>query len=277
MDTMHASEAECAYEEVLLLADDELLYAAPRQKNSQERGNWDAGSHATVATHLSALLRQYIGGADRMELGAPLAPLQRRFEIIAQTNPGANAVRFNGRSVSYGELDSQADALALHLQRGGLSPGSFCVVSMEPSLAQVRAILAILKAGAACLQFDPSMSGRPMAVVRAVFRPSIQFTHQGEYAGSSRTGIRTIRCDDDAAQLPHGWPDEFPVDARTPAHALATASDSGGLCISVRTHKALGACLEAMRGICPPLASVPYPACFWRTLSEGAQLTIAAR
>jgi non-ribosomal peptide synthetase component F len=227
------------------------------------------------ATQLSAVLREHTRLRHDAAGCRPLEPLQRRFEIIAQTTPCATAVRCNGRHLTYGELDAQADELALHLQQGGLVPGSFCVVGLEPSLAQVRAILAVLKAGAVCLQFDPALPRLSRAVVFAAFRPSILFARDcGCEPGSD---MRMIRCGEEADDLPHGWPDELPVDAHTPAHAIAAVSDDGSLCISVRTHQALCACLDTENGIGPPRAAAPDPARLWRPLSNGAQLTIEAR
>ncbi|WP_182915892.1 AMP-binding protein [Massilia cavernae] len=225
------------------------------------------------ATPLGAILGEYGGGLYRGAGGAPLEPLQRRFEVIAQTNPAACAVKCNGTCLTYGELDAQADQLALFLQQGGLRPGGFCLLSLEPSLALVRAILAVLKAGAACLQFDPRLSHECAAAALEAFRPAILFTRRGAlpWAGA---GIRTVPCDEDAADLPFGWPDEIPVHAAMPVQALATASGRG-LCLFVRTHGAVACRIEAMCGAGPPSALAFDLAGFLRPLSVGAPLNVA--
>lgn len=201
---------------------------------------------------------------------AAVAPLQRRFEIIAQTNPAARAVACNGRVLTYGELDTQADELALQLQRDGLAPRSFCLLRLEPSLAYARAVLAILKAGSACLQVDPALTGEGVSSVMAILKPALLFVHQRDQAGWGDDSMRTVRCDEDPAPLPYGYPDEITVDEGTPAHVFATVSIRGGLCVKVRTHRALAARADADA---VPLAAAD-PASFWRPLSTGGLLTI---
>lgn len=202
---------------------------------------------------------------------AAVAPLQRRFEIIAQTNPAARAVACNGRLLTYGELDAQADELALQLQRDGLAPRSFCLLQLEPSLAYARAVLAILKAGAACLQVDPALTKEGIGSVMAILKPALLFVHARDRAGWGGPAMRTVRCGEEAISLPYGYPDEIAVDDDTPAHVFATVSSRGGLCVKVRTHKALAR--SDAGGDAGPLAAAD-PAHFWRSLSTGALLTI---
>jgi non-ribosomal peptide synthetase component F len=276
VDTLPVSKRDLAEDDVVLLYADGLLLNGALQYGGRDNGF--ARRPATVpelAAHVRTVLRAYVNGRNDGGNGALLAPLQRRFEVIARTNPGATAVRFNGRALTYGELDEQADELALFLQRDGLLPGSFCLLKLEPSLAQVRAILAVLKAGAAFLQCSPSLPREPMAVVLAVFRPALTFVRadadgEGE---SLRNATRTIRCHEEAAPLPYGWPDETAVDAGTLAQVFAGLSDRGCLCVSVRTHQAISAQVE--KGAGDRAAVGPDPVSFWRHLSAGTPLTIA--
>jgi non-ribosomal peptide synthetase component F len=259
--------------EFYLCADNQVLYAAQQRDNdmdaSSEFFSTDAESIACMGSVLSAHLRGAHG-----PLSQRLIPLQRRFEIIAQTYPGAPAVRCRDQVLSYGELDTEADELALHLQNEGLAAGSFCIIRMEPSLAQVRAILAILKAGAVCLQFDPALSAPRMAAVLELLCPAMMFVHGAACDMPGGGAMRVVYCEDKPAQLPYGWPDEVPVGPATPAHAFAGLSHSGGMCIWICTHLGLGRSLDGMP-IPPPLAGCGAdPAAMWRPLSSGALLTI---
>lgn len=229
----------------------------------------------TCSTRFNPLWREQCPGSSCTGNFAALAPLQRRFEIIAQTNPAARAVACNGRLLTYGELDTQADELALQLQRDGLAPGSFCLLRLEPSLAYARAVLAILKAGAACLEVDPALTQAGIGSVMAILRPALLFVHGRNGAGWGEGTMRTVRCDEAAAALPYGYPDEIAVVDDTPAHVFATVSARGGLCVKVRTHKALAARFDAGGDAGPLAAAGPVP--FWRSLSTGAMLTIASR
>lgn len=258
---------------VVLYSDGEVLYAAPHQNPRKDGLAHHAAPVSALAAHLSGILCEYARACCAAGNGAALAPLQRRFEIMAQTNPAAKAVTCDGRVLTYGELDEQADALALQLQRDGLLPGSFCVISLAPSLALARATLAILKAGAACLAFDPALPKEYIGAVLEVFRPAFLFVRGSDCSAPANGAMRTIGCDEDAAPLPLGWPDEYPVLAGTPAHVLATVTDRGALCIKVCTHQVLGACLDPIRG--EGALAAADPASFWRPLSAGALLAIA--
>lgn len=206
-------------------------------------------------------------------------PLQRRFEVNAQTYPGAPAVKAGGKLLSYGELDHEADELALHLQCRGLRPGSFCLVKLKPSLAEVRVILAILKAGAAYVQFAPHLTPRHEAVVIDVLEPSFLFVHENEALRPESGKLQVVPCKDEAMDLPYGWPDEARVSTNTPACVLAFTALGEGLCIWMRTHKSL-ACPERVpardsgtTGAQFP-GTYPNPVNFWQVLSRGDLLTI---
>lgn len=271
MNEASTAYGHCPFRDILLYVDDCLLHAAKQQNNRFDEWSRHLATASSPLMQLYAALRDYAGVRRETAGGRSGEPLQRRFEVIARTTPCAVAVSFNGRRLTYGELDEQADALALHLQAGGLVPGSFCMVDLEPSLAQVRTILAILKAGAACLLCDSGIAQGARAAVLAAVRPAIRFTRGDGRASGETGGMRTICCDEDAADLPYGWPDELPVGARTPAVAYAKVSGDGDLCISVRTHQALGASLDGA-----PAADAD-PGGLWRPLSSGAPLTIQAR
>ncbi|MFE0043487.1 amino acid adenylation domain-containing protein [Streptomyces albireticuli] len=77
------------------------------------------------------------------------------FEERARREPQAEAVRFEGRSLSYGELNRRANQLAHRLTRLGVGRDVLVGVSMERSLEMVVSLLAVLKAGGAYVPMDP--------------------------------------------------------------------------------------------------------------------------
>lgn len=282
MVTTSGNTLECAYRDILLYVDDALVHTAAHQSNGGKGRNHASTTPSSSIAQLCAVLRSFSSGRDFMLAGAMLEPLQRRFEVMARTTPSAIAVACNGRRLTYGELDEQADALALHLQGIGLAPRSFCVVDLEPSVAHLRAVLAVLKAGAACLQIDRRVASEASAAVLAVVKPSLCLTRRAAPAGGNPGALRAICCDEDASDLPYGWANELPVGVRTPACAFASISHQGNLCISVRTHHAIGASLErnhATRRTQAADADADADANtsrLWRPLSRGAQITIPA-
>lgn len=178
-------------------------------------------------------------------------PVHRRFEIVAQLNPGAEAIKSGGAALTYGELDAQADGLAVRLQQSGLAPGEFCALCMEPSLAMARAILAVLKAGAAGLPLDPALSAAGIAAILSACGARIVITQEIFSSLFAATGAQLMLCGEDAADLPYSWPQEAPTRQESPAHALAMICENGDLRIVSKTHREVSARLEAMQQASP--------------------------
>jgi amino acid adenylation domain-containing protein/thioester reductase-like protein len=75
---------------------------------------------------------------------------------VART-PDAVAVTFEGRSMTYREVEEAANRLAHLLAAQGVGPGQFVALLSERSAQAVIAILAVLKTGAAYLPIDPGL------------------------------------------------------------------------------------------------------------------------
>jgi amino acid adenylation domain-containing protein len=80
--------------------------------------------------------------------------VQELFEEQAARNPGAFAVTFEGRSLTYAQLDKRANQLARHLIKVGVTPGSLVGIALDRNLDLLVGLLGIWKAGAAYLPFD---------------------------------------------------------------------------------------------------------------------------
>ena len=105
-----------------------------------------------------------ITDSDRAEIEqrntAPPPALNRTvhglFEEQAANQPTAPAVCSWDGDFTYEELDHWANRLAHHLVERGVGPEIFVAVCIEKSRWAVVAILAILKAGGACVPLDPA-------------------------------------------------------------------------------------------------------------------------
>ena len=75
---------------------------------------------------------------------------------VART-PEAVAVSFEGRSMTYRELDEAANRLAHLLAGHGAGPGGCVALLLSRSAEAIVAILAVLKTGAAYLPIDPAL------------------------------------------------------------------------------------------------------------------------
>ncbi|MFC9328530.1 amino acid adenylation domain-containing protein [Kitasatospora sp. NPDC057015] len=83
------------------------------------------------------------------------ATLTELIERSAAADPGAPALVFAGRTLSYGELDLRANRLARRLRDLGVGPDARVAVCLEQSPELAVALVAALKAGGCYLPLDP--------------------------------------------------------------------------------------------------------------------------
>ncbi|HEY0784171.1 MAG TPA: amino acid adenylation domain-containing protein, partial [Thermoanaerobaculia bacterium] len=92
---------------------------------------------------------------DTAEAYAGEATLGELIAAQARATPGAVAVQFEETALTYGEIDAQAEALAVRLRSLGAEPGTLVGLCVERSLEMMVGLYAILKAGAAYVPLDP--------------------------------------------------------------------------------------------------------------------------
>lgn len=80
--------------------------------------------------------------------------LSRLFEEQVVAAPAHDALRFEGESMTYGEVDAQANRIAHRLREVGVGEGDLVAVHLERSVGLVLTLLGILKAGAAYVPLD---------------------------------------------------------------------------------------------------------------------------
>lgn len=91
-------------------------------------------------------------------LAVPADPrrLHELFEAQVAAQPAKRAVAFEGRSLSYGELNAAANRLANYLQSLGVKRGDLVGIQVPRSLEMVIALQAVHKVGAAYVPLDPT-------------------------------------------------------------------------------------------------------------------------
>jgi aspartate racemase len=75
-------------------------------------------------------------------------------EEQVRLRPTATAVRYEGRRLTYQQLNAKANQLAQHLREKGAGPEVLVGISVDRSLEMIIGLLAILKAGAAYVPID---------------------------------------------------------------------------------------------------------------------------
>ncbi|MCX5045885.1 amino acid adenylation domain-containing protein [Aldersonia sp. NBC_00410] len=93
-------------------------------------------------------------GVDRKRRGT-FVSLPNLLGAAVESNPTGTALSFDGREVSYADLDDRSSRLARVLIDRGLGPDDRVAVGIARSIESVLAVWAIAKAGAAFVPIDP--------------------------------------------------------------------------------------------------------------------------
>jgi len=91
------------------------------------------------------------------------------FEAQVERSPAAVAIAYQGKQISYRELNQQANRLAHYLRSCGVGPETVVALLAERSMLFAVAMLAVFKAGGAYLPLDPQ---HPAARLRRVIEQS---------------------------------------------------------------------------------------------------------
>ena len=116
-------------------------------------------------------------------------------EHVARS-PEAVAVSFEGRSLSYRELDEAANRLAHLLAGRGVGPGQCVALLVERSAQAVVAMLAVLKTGAAYLAIDPGLPDARIAFMLGDAAPIAAITATGLRSRLDGYDLAVIDIDD---------------------------------------------------------------------------------
>ena len=105
------------------------------------------------------------------------------FEAQVERTPGATAVAFGGRALTYAELNARANRLAHELRARGVGPDARVAICAERGPEVMVALLAVLKAGGAYVPLDPAYPAErlrymlrdsaPVAVLAAASPPGL--------------------------------------------------------------------------------------------------------
>jgi amino acid adenylation domain-containing protein len=112
---------------------------------------------------------QSVGEWSGVAVAAPAArTVPEVIAAAARRHPGREAVRWEGESLTYGDLDERSSRLAGHLRRLGLAAEDRVGIFLERTPRLVVAMLAVLKAGGACVPVDLGESTeRPLEALDA--------------------------------------------------------------------------------------------------------------
>ncbi|MBV9775158.1 MAG: AMP-binding protein, partial [Gemmatimonadetes bacterium] len=140
---------------------------------------WERATIERLVQHLEAVLRGVAAEPGRRVSGIDLLGAAERWQVLhgwnatdaeypleggvaalveaqAARTPDAEAVVFLDRSLSYAELEREANRLAHHLRARGIGPDARVGLCVERSLEMVVGVLATIRAGGAYVPLDPA-------------------------------------------------------------------------------------------------------------------------
>ncbi|GHF34910.1 dimodular nonribosomal peptide synthase [Kitasatospora xanthocidica] len=226
---------------------------------------------ATLTGHRDGLLR-YLDALAELLLTAPHTPIARidlldadglrratagrteppaertvpeLFAAQAARTPEAVAVRCGATALTYGQLDAAADRLARRLAALGVRGGAPVAIALPRGADTLVAMLAVLKAGGACVSLDLTHPAQRLAAVLADARPVCAVGTAEALAGLDLpAGLPTVRPAE-AEDEPGGERPAEPTTAPSapelhhPAYVLHTSGSTGRPKGVVVTHASL--------------------------------------
>src|SRR5258708_39849760 len=151
------------------------------------------------------------------------------FEEQAARNPGAVAVTFEGRSLTYAQLDKRANQLARHLIKVGVTPGSLVGIALDRSLDLLVGLLGVWKAGAAYLPFDTAHPRDRIAFIMEETSLACLVTHTKLLPNLTIFEARPICLDPDCILInldPETRP-AVKLDSESVAYTIYTSGSTG--------------------------------------------------
>ncbi|PPB80358.1 non-ribosomal peptide synthetase, partial [Mycetohabitans endofungorum] len=117
--------------------------------------------------------------------------LHQLFEAQVQHSPDATALVYEEQTLSYAQLNARANRLAHRLIELGVKPDARVAICVERSPAMVVGLLAILKAGGACVPLDPAYPCERLAHILHDAAPPIVLA---DATGRATLGEATLAC-----------------------------------------------------------------------------------
>lgn len=145
---------------------------------------------------LTAAEKQQLAGWNRTETEFPRERcVHELVEAQAARTPNAIAAEHSSQQLTYRELDRRANQLAHFLRKRGVGPESKVGICLRRSLELPVSLLAVLKAGAACVPLDPAYPKERLAYMLEDSQTSVVLTQPGLLAEVTDFDAEVITLD----------------------------------------------------------------------------------
>ncbi len=195
-------------------------------------------------------LREWKDAAREPEWEAPVHEL---FADWAARTPDADALVFEGETVSYGELNRRVDGLADRLHALGVGPETLVALCLEPSPEMIVALLAVLKAGGAYVPLDPGYPADRLLHMLEDSRADVLLTRERFRSVAGRAELRVVCLDE--GEVTNGNEPGLPVAPGwsalpgSAAYVIYTSGSTGSPKGVVALHGGLMSFTRSMAGL----------------------------
>ena len=148
------------------------------------------------------------------------------FEAQVEATPNAIAVIFEGKRLTYSELNARANQLAHHLRTLGVKSEVLVGICAEKSLELIIGVMGVLKAGGAYVPLDPTYSQERLDFVLEDTQASILLTQQQLVGMLVDHKAKVICLDGDWEKISHGSESDLHNEV-TPANLAYVIYTSG--------------------------------------------------
>lgn len=118
--------------------------------------------------------------------------LHELVEEQVERSPERVAMMQEGRPLTYSEFNSRANQLAHYLRSRGVGPNVRVGICLDPSFDFGVAVLAVLKAGGACVPLDPAYPRERLAFMLHDVEAQVVITREGVLPGSLPAGCEML-------------------------------------------------------------------------------------
>ncbi len=150
-------------------------------------------------------------------------------EAAVQRAPDAIAVVYGEFQLTYRDFNSRANQLAHYLKGRGIGPDVRVAICLEPTLEFAVAVLAVLKAGGACVPLDPKYPGERLAYMLEDVQAKVVITEKGLLPDAIPAGCEVLSLTEKTEELSRQSQTK-PLSGATPrdtAYVIYTSGSTG--------------------------------------------------
>ncbi|HML76549.1 MAG TPA: amino acid adenylation domain-containing protein [Anaerohalosphaeraceae bacterium] len=179
----------------------------------------------SIISPLTANLVQKANASTKKEYPATQC-IHQLFEQQAEKTPDAMAVMFEDQTLTYRQLNEQANQLAHYLRAHGVGPDVPVGVCMDRCIELLPVLLGILKAGGAYVPLDPTYPTERLSFMASDTGLSIVIAHSGLAETLVSDKIKLLLIEQEWDRLAQ-YPTDNPALCTTPDHLAYIIYTSG--------------------------------------------------